>query len=42
MPAARWVGFGLVWLALLVLTVDTLLTIRSRSPRAVEAEPLPV
>jgi chloramphenicol-sensitive protein RarD len=22
MPAARWVGFGLVWIALVVLTVD--------------------
>jgi chloramphenicol-sensitive protein RarD len=24
MPAARWIGFGLVWLALVVLTVDAL------------------
>ena len=22
MPAARWIGFGLVWVALIVLTVD--------------------
>jgi chloramphenicol-sensitive protein RarD len=24
MPPERWVGFGLVWLALVVLTVDLL------------------
>ncbi|MEP6478188.1 MAG: EamA family transporter RarD [Rhodoglobus sp.] len=24
MPAARWIGFGLVWLALVVLTIDSL------------------
>jgi chloramphenicol-sensitive protein RarD len=34
MPLERWVGFGLVWLALVVFTVDLL---RSR-PRRVEAE----
>ncbi|GAA4972769.1 EamA family transporter RarD [Kineococcus glutinatus] len=31
MPAARWAGFGLVWLALVVLTVDTVRA--SRRPR---------
>lgn len=36
MPAERWVGFGLVWLALVVLTTD--LIAASRSPGA----PLPV
>jgi chloramphenicol-sensitive protein RarD len=30
MPAARWLGFGLVWIALVVLTADTL-TARRRS-----------
>ena len=24
MPPERWIGFGLVWLALIVLTVDML------------------
>jgi chloramphenicol-sensitive protein RarD len=24
MPAVRWIGFGLVWLSLLVLTLDAL------------------
>lgn len=31
MTADRWVGFGVVWLALLVLTVDMLLTARKNS-----------
>jgi chloramphenicol-sensitive protein RarD len=38
MPPERWVGFGMVWLALVVLTVDG---IRRRSPGALEVEPLP-
>lgn len=40
MPAERWVGFGLVWAALVVLTADT---VRSASRRRVEtrtAEPV--
>lgn len=37
MPPERWVGFGLVWVALLVLTIDM---IRSgRPPRRVSLEP---
>ncbi len=24
MPTSRWIGFGLVWVALIVLTVDSL------------------
>jgi chloramphenicol-sensitive protein RarD len=32
MPASRWFGFGLVWLALGVLTVDSLNAFRSRTP----------
>ena len=28
MPLERWIGFGLVWLALIVLTVDSLLFAR--------------
>ncbi|EWT00013.1 permease [Intrasporangium oryzae NRRL B-24470] len=27
MPAERWIGFGIVWLALVVLTVDSLLSL---------------
>jgi chloramphenicol-sensitive protein RarD len=30
MPASRWIGFGLVWLALLVLTTDALSRQRRR------------
>ena len=37
MPAERWVGFGLVWLALVVFTVD-LLRARPRRDAAVAAE----
>lgn len=33
MPVARWVGFGLVWVALAILTVDGLRAAR-RAPRA--------
>lgn len=36
MPAARWVGFGLVWLALAVFTADALRHVR-RTRRAVRA-----
>jgi chloramphenicol-sensitive protein RarD len=32
MPAARWFGFSLVWMALVVLTVDSLLATRSHLP----------
>ena len=35
MPAARWLGFGMIWLALAVFTVDAVL--RSRSARAAAA-----
>ncbi|MER8183035.1 EamA family transporter RarD [Kitasatospora sp. NPDC094015] len=35
MPPARWAGFGLVWVALLVLTVDAL--VRVRTDRAATA-----
>jgi len=38
MPAERWVGFGLVWVALAVFTVDLL---RSRSGRSSAPEPVP-
>jgi len=30
MPTARWIGFGLVWVALVVLTVDSLRAARGR------------
>ena len=34
MPLARWVGFGLVWMALVVLTIDTWRAARGRSREA--------
>ena len=37
MPAERWVGFGLVWVALAVFTVDLL---RSRAGRSPAPEPV--
>jgi chloramphenicol-sensitive protein RarD len=37
MPPERWVGFGLVWLALIVLTTDMVLT--GRAPRRASLEP---
>jgi chloramphenicol-sensitive protein RarD len=33
MSAQRWVGFGIVWLALVVLTVDSLIGVRRRRAR---------
>lgn len=40
MPFERWVGFSLVWLALILLTIDMLRTVR-RQPRPVKpAEPV--
>jgi chloramphenicol-sensitive protein RarD len=38
MPPERWVGFGLVWLALIVLTVDLFRGVRTA--RRVVAEPV--
>ena len=40
MPAERWVGFGIVWVALLVLTTDSLLSVRAtrRAVRATRSE----
>jgi chloramphenicol-sensitive protein RarD len=37
MPPAQWAGFGLVWVALLVLTADTLLAIRRNPAPAPQA-----
>ncbi|MBC7441832.1 MAG: EamA family transporter RarD [Ramlibacter sp.] len=37
MPPERWAGFGLVWLALVVLTTDMVLT--GRAPRRASLEP---
>ena len=34
MPAARWAGFGLVWIALVLLTADTLTAARGRRIQA--------
>jgi chloramphenicol-sensitive protein RarD len=38
MPVERWIGFGLVWFALLVLTVDALAT--GRAQRRASPEPI--
>ena len=40
MPAERWIGFAIVWVALLVLTVDSLVSMRGA--RAARREALPV
>jgi chloramphenicol-sensitive protein RarD len=40
MPPARWAGFALVWLALVVLTLDTLRTATRRRVAARAAEPV--
>lgn len=37
MPPERWIGFGLVWFALVILTVDMLAS--GRAPRKVSLEP---
>ena len=34
MPAARWVGFGLVWVALAIFTVDLVRSSRAAEPVA--------
>lgn len=36
MPASRWVGFGLVWVALVIITVEGLTVGRQRRPSALE------
>lgn len=43
MPTVRWVGFALVWLALTILTVDSLAAYRRRTPGGASpaATPLP-
>lgn len=42
MPAERWVGFGIVWVALVVLTVDSLVAVgRSRRAAALPVDDCP-
>lgn len=41
MPLARWLGFGLVWVALVVLTVDGLRTVRPLRRRPAGVSPRP-
>jgi chloramphenicol-sensitive protein RarD len=41
MPAERWVGFGIVWLALAVLSVDSLLSLHAARRRIVPADDCP-
>ena len=38
-PPARWVGIGLVWLALVILTTDSLRSARRGARPAAVAEP---
>jgi chloramphenicol-sensitive protein RarD len=41
MPPARWAGFALVWVALVILSVDSLITARTtRRPRVQAPEPV--
>ena len=40
MPVERWVGFGLVWVALVVLTADTIQAASRRRTEARIAEPV--
>ncbi|MDT3331826.1 EamA family transporter RarD [Microbacterium sp. KSW-18] len=42
MPFERWIGFGLVWVAIAVFAVDSLLASRRQRTRAVTAVPDPV
>ena len=39
MPPSRWIGFGLVWIALLVLTLDALRSAQRSRAAAAAAEP---
>lgn len=41
MPRERWIGFGIVWVALLVLTIDSLLGVRASRRAAVPVEACP-
>ncbi|GAA3392233.1 EamA family transporter RarD [Cryptosporangium minutisporangium] len=41
MPTARWAGFGLVWLALVVFTLDTVLAARRPAQRDPDADAKP-
>ena len=41
MPASRWAGFAIVWVALAVMTVDTLRTARRRARAVPSPDPLP-
>jgi chloramphenicol-sensitive protein RarD len=41
MPASRWVGFGIVWLALVVLTLDGVRSARGRAGQVATPEPVP-
>lgn len=39
MTPARWIGFALVWVALAILTAESVLTRRRALPQPVDAEP---
>lgn len=38
MPAGRWIGFGLVWIALIILSTGMVITVRRRGRRPIPAE----
>ena len=38
MKTSRWIGFGIVWIALLVLTLDSIRSVRTRRRMADAAE----
>lgn len=42
MKTSRWIGFGIVWIALLVLTFDSLQSIRTRRRLAAAAQRAPI
>jgi len=41
MPVERWVGFGIVWLALVVLSVDSLLSLHAARRRIIPSDDCP-
>ncbi|HYJ12119.1 MAG TPA: hypothetical protein VEW66_00890, partial [Thermomicrobiales bacterium] len=38
-PTVRWIGFGIVWIALIMLTIDTIHHARRRRAIAVATDP---
>ena len=38
-PTVRWIGFSIVWIALIMLTIDTIRHARRRRSRVAVADP---